>query len=191
MSATVYFQGWVYWNHLLEPVSLNFVKGIPNFTCRLGCILSQDELIEFYKNQKILERCFNNIYGHWLVTLHHGVTILLSTIGLFICIRHTERLLEPGFQMAPLAMILTTVLEYIETMFVEDAHDRSEGLLKQWKSIAKHEKSKLKKSLKYLHGFKPIQTQLAYPCYAISRENFLEHQKKIIEFLMDLLVSTS
>ncbi len=189
ISFVVYFQGWVYWNHLLEPVSVTFVKGIPNFTCRLGCVLTQDELIDFYKEQKTLERLMNNVWAHWLITLHHGSTVLLSTIGLFICIQYTDRLLEPGFLMAPLAMILCTVLEYIETMFVVDAYNSSDGLLMKWKELAKHEKGKLKKSLKHLDGFRPIQAQLAYPYFAISKENFLEYQEQIMGFLVDLLVS--
>lgn len=190
ISCVVYFQGWVYWNTLLTPVSIKFVNGVPFFTCHLGCVLSQDELIEFYDIQKVLEKYLNKIYANWLVTLHHGSTILLSTIGLFICIKYTDRLLEPGFLMAPLAMVFCTVLEYIETMFVVDAHDRSDEFLMKWKNLAKCEKSKLKKSLKHLHGFRPIQAQLAYPYFAISKENFLEYQRQIMEFLVDFLVST-
>lgn len=190
ISSVIYFQGCVHWNHLFEPKSIQFEKGIPQFTCRLGCKLSEEELIQFYKEQKILERYFNDLFGHWLVTQHHACTIALSTIGIFISIKYPERLLEPGFQMAPLAMVCSFVLEYIETMFVVDAYERSNNLLSSWNNFARKEKGKLRNSLKYLRGFRPIQAQLAYPYFNLSKGNFLAYLNQTTDILVNLLVAT-
>ncbi|CAL8136249.1 unnamed protein product [Orchesella dallaii] len=189
IGGVIYYDCCAYWTKLLEPIDLRFDKGEAKFTCRIGCVLTFDEMIEFYREQEILERLFNNIYGHIAITSLHASSLSLWTLGCYVCIRHSEDLLRPGFQMAPTTVVLATVVEYLPMVYAVEAYDNSCTFLKSMTVMVEKEKRATRKILKYSKHFRPLELQVAYPYYMLNRENFLAFINQGVDILVNLLVS--
>jgi len=190
VPCLIYYECCVYWNKLLEPVSLEIQNGEANFTCKIGCVLTHEEIIKFYQEQAALERLFNDIYGHRVITLNSASILCLWTTALYVCIRHSKYLLQPGYQIAPFGVIMTTIVEYFITLYVVEAYESSSTFLKSVKTAIENEKRKKRCAmLKFTNHFRPLVTQLAYPYFVWSRENFLAFFNQGIDFLVNLLVS--
>lgn len=196
--AILHFQCAFVWTSFLEPVSASMVDPTKRddqqlkFKCKLGCTLSENEIIGFYREQQLLCNFFNQFTGNILITIHHAATLLLSTFGCYFCIRHPERLLELGYQLAPAAFVFATILEYIEAWSNMTVFEGSRRFIKSLTKISGMltKKANIRKMMqKYVRTFRPLLGEGAYPFYQLDKENFLKFQNQVVDLLVSILVS--
>lgn len=190
MAGVLHMHCSAFWLAYLTPESIKVDNtGDILFRCRLGCMMKADQLLLFYRANTILTRTWNDIIAHPLTTAHHKAFLYLTVLGLFICIRHWNKLLLPGFQMAILSPVICLVAEYIEATFVMAMKEKSEQLLKRVGTLAKQEQQRTVNIRASLKGMFPLETLLAYPVYKLNKQNFLRFQNETINLLVDMLVS--
>ncbi|CAL8145264.1 unnamed protein product [Orchesella dallaii] len=177
------------WLELIHPDNVEIEEGTPKFRCHIGCTLNEVQVLRFYKEQQLLQEAFNDLFANHLVTGHHSSFLYMSTFGLFICIRYWRFIHEPGFLMAPVGASLCNFTEYIEVRFVERVANTSGEYLHTVGFLAKKEGRRLRRLQKCLKSYRPLQPQLAYPYYKMTRENYLLFVNSIIDNLVSFLVS--
>lgn len=190
MVGILYMHCSTFWLTLLKPETIKVdSSGNILFRCQLGCVLKADQLIKFYRENAILTRYWNDIFAHHLITTHHNAFLYVTTLGLFICIKHWDKLLLPGFQMAILGPLFCLAAEYIEAIFVMEMKGKSEQLLKAIGTLARKEQRLTVNIRASLKGLFPLETLLAYPVYKLDKENFLRFQNETFNLLVDMLVT--
>ncbi|CAL8128714.1 unnamed protein product [Orchesella dallaii] len=191
MLPVLYFSCYTYWLHLLEPVATTIVKNKgPMFVCRLGCTLSEEEIFTHYREQERILQSMNKICAHWLVTQHQAWTLLLVILACFICIRHFDQLLEPYFLLMPTILICLYAVQYFETNFLVMAYEHSEAFLKAVRIHSRvWPKQRRNCILRDLQALRPLQGELAYPYFHLSKTSFLEFHSETVDNLVSLLVS--
>ncbi|CAL8145261.1 unnamed protein product [Orchesella dallaii] len=177
------------WLELIQPDNVEIEEGTPKFRCHIGCTLNEVHVLRFYQEQQLLQEAFNDMFANHLVTGHHSSFLHIITFGLFICIRYWRIIHKPGFLMAPVAAFLCMLTEYIEVRLVERVANTSGEYLHTVRVLAKKEGKRLRRLQKCLKSYRPLQPQLAYPYYTMTRENFLLFVNSIIANLVSFLVS--
>ncbi|CAL8091307.1 unnamed protein product [Orchesella dallaii] len=178
------------WLTLLEPVSITVRKGVVRFTCKLGCTLEVDQLRQLYRERQIMFRWMNAFYAHFLITIHHAALLVLCTMGCYQTIRHYNFLLIPGYQLIPLAILMSVGFEYVETIFMVNGYTRSKRFVNSFKSLAQRERRWTRKIQKDFATMMPLQGQLAYPYFTINMDNLLNFGNAVIDLLVNCLVSS-
>lgn len=179
------------WVNFLEPVSVKFgQQNLASFTCSLGCKMSSTEIVQFYRENQLLSLFLNQFLGHILFTIHHASTLMLCTLGAYVCISYPERLVVPGYQAVPAGVISAMTLEYLQMICVVRTKESSERFLTSLKRVVNMTPGKSVDMQKYLKTFRPIKSNLAYPFYAVNKQSFLEFQNKVVDLLVTVLVST-
>lgn len=195
LPGMLVFQESTAWLYLLEPQSMERCskQGTFKLTCRLDCNLTLEEAMQLYEEQRYLSRCLNNLYGHFSVTTHHATFIALCVLGMYVCIRQPAALLEPGLQLALLAVFTCEFVEAFEMTMVTRLYEKSASFLASLDDVAGmcRDKRKVKIIRKYVGSRAPLNTDLAYPFYQINRESFMAFQNQFVDFLVNLLVSTN
>ncbi|CAL8145249.1 unnamed protein product [Orchesella dallaii] len=189
IGGMLYLNSCPVWLEFLNPDALEIAEETPKFRCHIGCTLNESEVLRVYKEQEILQEGFNAMFGNRLVTGHHSSFLYISTCGLFICIRHWRFIHQPGFLMAPLGAILCSFAEYVEGRFAENVTDTSGEYLHSLGVLANEEPRRLRRLKKCLKSHRPLQPQLAYPYYKLTRENYLLFVNSIVDNLVSFLVS--
>ncbi len=179
------------WTSFLEPISVTFgTKDLATFTCNLGCKMSSTEIVQFYREKQLLSLFLNQFLGHILFTIHHASTLMICTMGAYVCINYPERLIVPGYQAVPAAVMSAMTLEYLQMICVVRTKERSERFLTSLIRVLNMSRGKSIDIQKYLKTFRPINSQLAYPFYEVNKESFLEFQNRVVDLLVTVLVST-
>lgn len=179
------------WTHILEPVSVKYgTNNLAIFTCNLGCKMSSIEIVQFYREKQLLSSFLNQFLGHILFTIHHASTLMMCTLGAYVCISYPERLVVPGYQAVPAAVVSAMTLEYLQMICVVRTKESSERFLTSLKRVLNMSLGKPVDIRKYLKTFRPINSQLAYPFYEVNKQSFLEFQNNVVDLLVTVLVST-
>ncbi|CAL8145252.1 unnamed protein product [Orchesella dallaii] len=189
IGGMLYLNSCPVWLELIQPDVVEIQEGSPRFRCRIGCTLNEVEVLRLYKEQEILTEGFNAMFANRLVTGHHSSFLYISTFGLFICIRHWRFIHQPGFLMAPVAAFLCILAEYIDGRYVEKVTDTSGKYLQSLGVLANEKGRRLSRLKKCLKSHRPLQPQLAYPYYTLTRENYLLFVNSIVDNLVSFLVS--
>ncbi|CAL8136698.1 unnamed protein product [Orchesella dallaii] len=189
IGGILYLNSCPIWLQFIHPDAIEIEEGAPKFRCRIGCTLNEVQILRVYKEQELLQKGFNAMFANRLVTGHHSSFLYISTCGLFICIRHWRFIHQPGFLMAPLGAFLCTFAEYFEGRFVEKVTNTSGEYLRSLGVLANEEARRLNRLKKYLKSHRPLQPQLAYPYYKLTRENYLLFVNSIVDNLVSFLVS--
>ncbi|CAL8146241.1 unnamed protein product [Orchesella dallaii] len=189
IGGILYLNSCPVWLELIQPEAVEIQEGTPKFRCHIGCTLNEVEVLRLYKEQAILEEGFNAIFANHLATGHHSSFLYISTLGLFICIRHWRFIHQLGFLMAPVAAFCCTLAEYIEGRYVEKVADTSAQYLHSLRVLANEDGRRLRRLQKCLKSYRPLQPQIAYPYYTLTRENYLLFVNSIVDNLVSFLVS--
>ncbi|CAL8129249.1 unnamed protein product [Orchesella dallaii] len=176
------------WLRLMHPERVEIEEGSPNFRCHIECSLNEAQILRFYKEQQLRQEAYNSIFGNQLVTGHHSSFLYISAFGLFICIRHWRFILEPGYSMAPLAVLLCCFAEYMEVRLVERVAIKSGEYLQALGILARGEGKRLVRLQKGLKSYRILQPQHAYPYYRLTKENYLLYVNSIVDILVSILV---
>ncbi|CAL8145255.1 unnamed protein product [Orchesella dallaii] len=189
IGALLYLNSCLVWLQFIHPDAVEIEEETPKFRCHIGCTLNEFEVLRVYKEQEILQEGFNAMFANRLVTGHHSSFLYISTCCLFICIRHWRFIHQPRFLMAPLGAICCTFAEYVEGRFAENVTDTSGEYLHSLGVLANREPRRLRTLRKCLKSHRPLQPQLAYPYYKLTRENYLLFVNSIVNNLVSFLVS--
>ncbi len=182
------------WIQFLKPIQVKLANRTQKdvyIICYLGCSLTQDELVTVFRELQLLCNFFNLFVGHFLCTIHHASLLMFSTLGTYICIRYPERLLVPGYQLAPAGVLISLLIEYVEMICLDGTKDQSEDFIRRLKEISETGGYKMRKLRKYVKTLHPLKSQLAYPFYEVNRQSFLMFHSKVIDLLVTIFVSTT
>jgi len=151
--------------------------------------VSKDDqrLVCSYRKLQVLHRIANNVLGSVLFTIHHGVMMVLAIVTFFALIRCYEDVNLVSYAIVAIGACISVLIPFTEFYFQSEVREGSELLVRQIRSRYG------RKSImaKFVRSFWLVSLETGLPFYTVERDTSLSFVEKVLEFLINLLLSSS
>jgi len=143
--------------------------------------------VSSYRKLQVFHRIANNVFGSDLFAVHHGTMMVLGIICFFVLIR-----LHKDFNLLPLTFVVfgamaSLVVPFVEFYMQSELRENSEELARQVR--LRYGRNTIMS--KFVRSFWLVSLETGLPFYTVERDTTISFVDKMLEFLIDLLLSSS
>lgn len=164
-----------------------------------GFHVGLEKMLMLCKEHDYLTTLFNIPFGSWGVSIHHSSTIVLTVMGTYITVKYYHLFAQwPVLFLAPVGSFVVIILEYFETVFIEDSSKAFMEFLYALKSVTRQRlvdsktKDQIRAKKKYLERYmwalRIVRCTTSGSFYELTRENLLCFYGQCCDFLVSLLI---